>query len=91
MVTIDMTGLLGEALRATGAEQPSILHSGINVQAEIRLRICIGENSAGEMGQDEKDRAVHLEGDVIYGGKVEQQEAAGNLCDKNPAPKEGKK
>jgi len=72
MVKIDMTRLLGEALRVTGAEQPSILHSGINVQAEIRLRICVGEKSVQDMEQNEETRAEHREGDVLYGGKEEQ-------------------
>jgi len=90
MVKIEMPYLLGETLCAAGTKQPSLLHSGINIQAEIKLRIYIGENSLLEVGQDEKICAVHLEGDVLYGGEGDGQVPVDGFSSCTPCAKEGK-
>jgi len=83
-----MTGLMSEVLRAAGAEKLSALHPEISIQAETKLRICIGENSAMETGSEEKMRFGYGEEDAIYGGTGEQQEPAGVEVSETPEPKE---
>jgi len=90
MVKIDMTGLVSEALHAMGAEELSARHPEISIQAETKLRICVGERSVQEIGPEEKARFVHADGDAIYGGTGEQQEPAGGFFSEPSASKERK-
>jgi len=89
MVKIDMTGLVGEALRAASLEKLSARHPEISIQAETKLRICVGgENAATETGPEEKMRFGYGEEDAIYGGTGEQQEPVGVEVSEVPEPKE---
>jgi len=88
MVKIDMTGLMSEALRTAGAGKLSALQPEISIQAETKLRICIGERSVQEIGPEEKMRFGYGEGDEIYGGTGKQQEPAGVEVSEVPEPKE---
>jgi|GEM_PF-1654275 len=90
MVQIDMTGLLGEALRATGVGKLSAPHPKISIQAETKLRICIGKNSVQDIGPVEQIQVVHGEGDEIYGGMGEQQEPAGVWLSENSTAQDKK-
>jgi len=81
---------MSEVLRAAGVEELTALQPEISIQAETKLRICIGERSVQEIGPEEKARFVHADGDAIYGGAEGQQEPARVQLSEDSVSKEEK-